>query len=1592
MDATFSALAIAQFWQVTALIVIVAVVNRWLSRKRPHLAHVLWLVVLAKCLTPPLWSSTGGVFCWLQPEQVVEPPVTQLDTEWQAVEWQELLIADSAADQWEPADDSSFAAVPLSDAEAAELLEPDGSSLDVDWPSVLAASWLTSVSVVLFVIAVRWWLFWHRLKRAPRRECPELDQQLAELARQLRVRRVRLLVTESRIGPAVVGLFRKTILLPAIVVDRLAAPVGRIKLCADPAIRGSDAVSTEQLAEQDEGEPCRNGAPLGPAYDSLLPILAHELLHVRRGDLWVGLLQTLAQAVWWFHPLVWWVGRLTNRDAERCCDEEVLAELKCDPAAYARSLLDVLELKSQLAPVPVFPGVRPVDVTSKRLERIMTLGQGCRRRTPWWCWLIALGTAALTLPGAAFVVSAQEETQRAETSSDVRPAPLPAPQADGSPRPAPPVPVGSDADRELRAYQKVNRDSTVTTVVYETAEFAHLLTGTQDEQQQKFERLVHSRQLATDAEIKWFNGKPIVRTTGAGHQAVRDCLSLFAETNATPQHFEEFLDSVTRQPQSTLVVDLQVITLSEDAHRDVEAAVAEVTRLPSGQPHSTIPLEKWQAIEKAIPHDDDYHFVAPRLAVFNGHSVEAESTLVHQEPSSDTSIGKSPQPTDSETSRWTGWKGQVLPFEREDGSCSLGMKFKTGIVSEGNPHPAYSQRRVCLRKTLADDQVIVLTGFPMTFGDGRFQRAVVTARVQSLGAIPSPNALPAPRQLTETRAKSKAAVVLPEPAKAFQPVPDASLPTDMFRPIAFNLSDVVVVRDDGWAATRSKKVPYFIRAVGDEELTQATLPRLLTKPLILSAEPRADSESFVVRADRLLPALSKDGETVRLGGNVSLKLATAGMNARATAACVSQLAPTFVSFYLTDAKLTDTKDGKETVTEAPAITLMLNVFTREVDRIEVNRTGAVVVPIAENPDTPGAPQTPGAPTGYGVVYVGAATNGSPTGILPLTETERLPFAPQSFVAPGLPAATDLAQPVVEEPNNAPAREVPRRDWEIDDRRQILQFGDFRVDIAPATDAGLQRVKAPYERQLFHERVSFHICQPNPSGGLSPQPRLFAVADQSSFRRDGDTLILDLTCNAMLSAGEFSGRVANVNADAIRLTIPLRKSSQGIRCEMRNAVVSFQRCLNLASMSRGDDPEASILRAGRIDLTFDRESMKVTNVSASKVGSLQPATVTVGSVPTEITPLNLPVGNMIGSSWDRLSAEPSLRHLVTLKADNMPLIDVVTELKKSTGLQFVVDSVELEQAGFTTKTPVTVEFEDIWLADALRRILEPLRLGVVINDHDVIQVTGARRMGSKLVAAAYPVADLVMPEIESFVVNVTAALAGITPQWRNTETIGQPSSLRVNELVELISGSIEPDSWRDNGGLGLMEFNESSRSLVVRQTQLVHEQIAGVLSQLRRLKALSVGLQMHTRVVDQGFLEKAGVGVSFEQTSDSDSLRFAKLSQSDVDALRATASWMPAPKVTLLNGQGCHLVLPTLADERFSLWPIISADGRHVSFSTRQNKDKPTGKQPISLLTLEDGAAFLVSLPPQNSDRPYFVIVQADIQAVEEEEELLGVEP
>lgn len=403
IDVSPFALVWQQFWQCSVLVLSVWLICRLGRFRRSHLTCLLWLIVLLKFITPPVWSSHTGLFCWIQtglPAEVsteLSPPEPELLTQSaplplltgddmgklsdvEATADFKVTIHENETSRQTPAAVET-AAIPVKPAVAEKIVQPP---VHYSVKEIGVLIWVTVGILIATVMLVRYLRCWHILRSAGEERHPELNQLLARLCTDLKLkRRVRLLITTSRMGPAVIGLLRPTIILPTAILE-------------------------------------------GRSLSELEPVLAHELIHIRRGDLWIGLLQLLASVVWWFHPLVWFTGRRLKFEIEQCCDEEVLAELNCDPRRYADCLLEILELKQTLNTVPVVPGVRPVEITSKRLERIMRLGQGCQKRTPWWCWMIFVTLAAVVLPGAAFVVNAadavaekkiikEEETNRDRT-------------------------------------------------------------------------------------------------------------------------------------------------------------------------------------------------------------------------------------------------------------------------------------------------------------------------------------------------------------------------------------------------------------------------------------------------------------------------------------------------------------------------------------------------------------------------------------------------------------------------------------------------------------------------------------------------------------------------------------------------------------------------------------------------------------------------------------------------------------------------------------------------------------------------------------------------------------------------------------------------------------------------------------------------------------------------------------------------------------------------------------------------------------------------------------------------------------------------
>lgn len=286
-------LAATQIGQVTIVLTFVGLLHQLLAERAPRLMTGLWTVAAIKALTPPIVSSPIGLFSWAQAARVA-----------------------------------------ASDAGAGPLVvDWTGDSPErASWLAAALALWATGIAVVTGTTLVRRW----RLKRSLRRDAissnDPLHRYIVGLAERYGLRPpCTVVVSQEQLGPAVAGVRRPTVILPArLVADR------------DPAV--------------------------------LRPILLHELVHTTRCDTLSAWLLNAARTIWWFHPLVWWGTRKAEGLVERCVDLAVTRDLQTSLADYGRSLLRVLELRAELTPQSQLASLRPCQITAERINFLRDRG------------------------------------------------------------------------------------------------------------------------------------------------------------------------------------------------------------------------------------------------------------------------------------------------------------------------------------------------------------------------------------------------------------------------------------------------------------------------------------------------------------------------------------------------------------------------------------------------------------------------------------------------------------------------------------------------------------------------------------------------------------------------------------------------------------------------------------------------------------------------------------------------------------------------------------------------------------------------------------------------------------------------------------------------------------------------------------------------------------------------------------------------------------------------------------------------------------------------------------------------------------------
>ncbi len=281
----------------------------------------------------------------------------------------------------------------------------------------------------------------------------------------------------------------------------------------------------------------------------------------------------------------------------------------------------------------------------------------------------------------------------------------------------------------------------------------------------------------------------------------------------------------------------------------------------------------------------------------------------------------------------------------------------------------------------------------------------------------------------------------------------------------------------------------------------------------------------------------------------------------------------------------------------------------------------------------------------------------------------------------------------------------------------------------------------------------------------------------------------------------------------------------------------------------------------------------------------------------------------------------LKEPVDVRFENQPLSEVMDILSAAVGVNFHLNEEGLNAEGVTSDMPINIQLrEPVSLRSALNLILEPLHLSYVIRN-EVLEITSETVRRSDVITKVYNVGDLVIP-IPNFVPSYNMGLpgairaahsampygqafggAGTVPLTVMAQNDAEPGAINplalaqmspngsipsmaggaraqqplgfgpgglgggvaadYDSLIELVTATIAPESWDEVGGPGAVQPFAGNLSLVISQTQEIHEQIADLLEQLRRLQDLQVTIEVRFITINDSFFERIGIDFEFD---------------------------------------------------------------------------------------------------------------------------------
>jgi bla regulator protein blaR1 len=169
------------------------------------------------------------------------------------------------------------------------------------YKNYIITGWFAGTLIFILRLAGGWW-YLYKLRISSSVLHNEWSARLARIAMTLKIKiSIQLAESAQLLTPIVIGILKPVIIIPAGLTTGL---------------------STEQIES----------------------IFLHELIHIKRQDYLLNVLQSILEALFFFNPFVWQLSGMLRTEREHCCDDAVI-QTGVNAKAYVKALASLEEAR-----------------------------------------------------------------------------------------------------------------------------------------------------------------------------------------------------------------------------------------------------------------------------------------------------------------------------------------------------------------------------------------------------------------------------------------------------------------------------------------------------------------------------------------------------------------------------------------------------------------------------------------------------------------------------------------------------------------------------------------------------------------------------------------------------------------------------------------------------------------------------------------------------------------------------------------------------------------------------------------------------------------------------------------------------------------------------------------------------------------------------------------------------------------------------------------------------------------------------------------------------------------------------------------------